>query len=122
MTTKNRQAKDVASQFAARVLRTVARIPPGVVCTYGDVATLAGRPAAARAVGRILARANQPGLPYHRVVAAGGALGGYGSGAAMKAALLGAEGMMVSRKRVLHFSTVRWKPRPRGNAAGDSPV
>ncbi|MEQ1858278.1 MAG: MGMT family protein, partial [Longimicrobiales bacterium] len=32
---------------------------------------------AARAVGNTMARADRPGLPYHRVIAAGGALGGY---------------------------------------------
>jgi O-6-methylguanine DNA methyltransferase len=94
--------------FARRVLRVVSRIPPGRVATYGDVARLAGRPRAARAVGRIMAAAAQPGLPYHRVIAAGGALGGYGSSVTLKAALLAAEGLVVGRRRVADFRAKRW--------------
>jgi O-6-methylguanine DNA methyltransferase len=94
--------------LARRVLRVVSRIPPGRVATYGDVARLAGRPHAARAVGRIMAAAAQPGLPYHRVIAAGGALGGYGSSIALKAALLAAEGLVVRRRRVADFRAKRW--------------
>ena len=62
----------------------------GRVTTYGDVARLAGRPGAARAVGNIMREARQPGLPYHRVIAAGGQLGGY-SDPSLKRALLTAE-------------------------------
>ena len=63
--------------FEKKVLTVVSRIPPGRVATYGDVARLAGKPRAARAVGNILREADRPGLPYHRVIAAGGRLGGY---------------------------------------------
>lgn len=88
----------------------VTRIPPGRVATYGDVARLAGRPGAARAVGNIMARAGRKGVPYHRVVAAGGALGGY-SDLAVKRALLAAEGHVVSRTRISRFDAVRWTGR-----------
>lgn len=76
--------------------------------TYGDVARLAGRPRAARLVGRLMATATAPGLPYHRVVGAGGALGGYGPGAAFKAAKLAEEGLVVRRGRIAGFATCRW--------------
>ncbi len=46
-----RRAKPDA--FSSRVLSVVRRIPPGRVATYGEVAALAGRPRAARAVGNI---------------------------------------------------------------------
>lgn len=85
----------------------VKRVPVGRVTTYGDVARLAGRPRAARAVGNILREAGQPGLPYHRVIAAGGQLGGYSS-LALKRALLAAEGLTVSPRRVRNFADVRW--------------
>jgi O-6-methylguanine DNA methyltransferase len=85
----------------------VKRIPVGRVTTYGEVARLAGRPGAARAVGNILREAHQPGLPYHRVVAAGGQLGGY-SNLALKRTLLAAEGLVVTSRRVRHFGDVRW--------------
>jgi O-6-methylguanine DNA methyltransferase len=86
----------------------LSRIPPGRVATYGDVARLAGRPGAARAVGNIMRAATAPQLPYHRVIAAGGRLGGYGGRESFKAALLVAEGVTVRRGRVLDFKRLRW--------------
>ena len=69
-----------------------AAFPPGRVATYGDVAAAAGKPRAARAVGNIMKGCRVPGVPCHRVVAAGGRLGGYGGSEGLKRALLGAEG------------------------------
>jgi methylated-DNA-protein-cysteine methyltransferase-like protein len=93
--------------FEKKVLTVVSRIPPGRVATYGDVARLAGQPRAARAVGNILRQADRPGLPYHRVIAAGGRLGGYTS-LALKRALLAAEGGTVTPGRVVGFARIRW--------------
>ncbi len=93
--------------FERRVLTVVSRIPAGRVATYGDVARLAGRPGAARAVGNILRQADRPGLPYHRVIAANGKLGGYSS-LALKRSLLAAEGVTVAPGRVVGFTRVRW--------------
>jgi methylated-DNA-protein-cysteine methyltransferase-like protein len=94
--------------FEKKVLLIVSRIPPGRVTTYGDVARLAGKPRAARAVGNIMRTADRPGLPYHRVVAAGGRLGGYSS-LSLKRSLLSAEGLTVAPGRVVGFSRVHWK-------------
>lgn len=94
--------------FERKVLLIVSRIPPGRVATYGDVARLAGKPRAARAVGNIMRSADRPGLPYHRVVAAGGRLGGYSS-LSLKRSLLSAEGLTVAPGRVVGFSRVHWK-------------
>jgi len=94
--------------FARRVLAILRRIPPGRVVTYGDVARMAGRPGAARAVGNIMRQADVPGLPYHRVIAAGGRVGGYAGAPGLKASLLSAEGLVVRRRRVLNFERVRW--------------
>ena len=94
--------------FVRRVLTVVSRIPAGRVATYGDVARLAGRPRAARAVGQIMSTAPTRGLPYHRVVAAGGALGGYGGNVQLKAALLKAEGLAVRGRRIQNFGRHRW--------------
>jgi O-6-methylguanine DNA methyltransferase len=99
------------SEFAARVLSVVRRIPPGHVATYGDVARLAGRPRACRAVGNIMRGCRRPDVPCHRVIAAGGRLGGYGGQEVMKRALLGAEGVTVSGSRVRELNRVRWRPR-----------
>jgi O-6-methylguanine DNA methyltransferase len=95
--------------FERRVLTLVSRIPIGRVTTYGDIARLAGRPGAARAVGNIMRQADRPGLPYHRVIAAGGALGGYSS-LPLKRSLLAAEGLTVTPRRVVGFAKIRWKP------------
>ena len=76
--------------------------------TYGTVARLAGKPRAARAVGNIMREAKIPGLPYHRVIAAGGALGGYGGEVGLKRSLLVAEGLSVSGRRVKQFDKVKW--------------
>lgn len=94
--------------FKKKVLTIVSRIPPGRVTTYGDVARMAGKPRAARAVGNIMRTADRPGLPYHRVIAAGGRLGGYSS-LSIKRSLLSAEGLTVSPGRVVGFSRVHWK-------------
>jgi len=86
----------------------VRRIPAGRVSTYGDIAALAGRPRAARAVGTLMRTLGLPDLPYHRVIAAGGRVGGYGGAPALKRALLRAEGVPLRRDRVLDFASRRW--------------
>jgi methylated-DNA-protein-cysteine methyltransferase-like protein len=53
-----------------KFLRVVARIPRGKVTTYGAIAYAAGFPGAARQVAWALHGSN--GLPWHRVVGAGG--------------------------------------------------
>ncbi|BCS34489.1 hypothetical protein TBR22_A37160 [Luteitalea sp. TBR-22] len=108
-----RQAPPAAvgdKSFAARVHDAVRAIPPGRVATYGDVAAAAGRPRAARAVGTLMANGTPRQLPAHRVVAAGGALGGYGGHESEKAALLRAEGIIVVGRRIRNFTAVRWEP------------
>src|SRR5436190_13659926 len=84
------------SLFTSRVLSVVRRIPPGRVATYGDVAAMAGQPRAARAVGNIMRDCRRPDVPCHRVIAAGGRLGGYGGNEGLKRALPAAEGLGVS--------------------------
>jgi O-6-methylguanine DNA methyltransferase len=94
--------------FEHRVLSVVRRIPPGRVATYGDVAALAGRAGAARAVGNIMRGCSEPGTPCHRVIAAGGRLGGYGGQEGLKRSLLVAEGVRVQGGRVRDFARVRF--------------
>ena len=96
-----------ATAFTKRVVAALRRIPPGRVATYGDVATMAGRPRAARAVGNLMRTLKIPGLPYYRVVAAGGRIGGYGGLPHMKAALLASEGLTVIRGRIRQFDRHR---------------
>jgi methylated-DNA-[protein]-cysteine S-methyltransferase len=97
--------------FASRVLAVVRRVPPGRIVTYADVAELAGRPRAWRAVGTIMRTCRDLGVPCHRVVAAGGRLGGYGGREDLKRALLEAEGVAVRGGRIRRFAAHRWRPR-----------
>jgi methylated-DNA-[protein]-cysteine S-methyltransferase len=96
--------------FADRVFDAVRAIPSGRVATYGDVAVAAGRPGAARAVGTLMANCGPRQLPAHRVVAAAGALGGYGGHESLKASLLRAEGLTVIGRRIRDFAAVRFTP------------
>ena len=101
----------VTSDFGRRVIALVRRIPPGRVATYGDLAALAGRPCAWRAVGNIMRDCHDPAVPCHRVVGAGGALGGYGGNLPLKRALLRADGLDVGVGRIRRFREVRWTAR-----------
>jgi O-6-methylguanine DNA methyltransferase len=96
--------------FSHRVISVVRRIPPGRVASYGEVARMAGRPRAARAVGNIMRGCGRIDVPCHRVIAAGGRLGGYGGSEALKRSLLVAEGIVVSGSRVRDLARVRWQP------------
>jgi methylated-DNA-[protein]-cysteine S-methyltransferase len=64
--------------FAKRVLTACRGIRFGQVVTYGQLAEMAGKPNAARAVGRVLAKNPLPLIiPCHRVACANGSLGGF---------------------------------------------
>lgn len=78
--------------FDRRVWGALLEIPYGGTATYGEIAHKIGAPRAARAVG--LANHRNPipiVVPCHRVVAAGGKLGGYGGGLDLKRKLLDVE-------------------------------
>jgi methylated-DNA-protein-cysteine methyltransferase-like protein len=63
----------VKDTFDDRVAAVLARLQPGEVVTYGEVAQEAGYPGAARAVGRLLATSDGD-LPWWRVVTVQGRL------------------------------------------------
>ena len=84
------------SPFHQEVLRATTRIPHGEVRTYAELASIVGRPRAARAVGTAMARNPVPLLvPCHRVVPTGGGVGNYGYGSDLKAKLLAGEGAVL---------------------------
>ncbi|MBV8205740.1 MAG: MGMT family protein [Acidobacteria bacterium] len=56
----------------SRMQAVIRRIPIGKVSTYGAVASAAGYPGAARQVVWALRAPGSRGLPWHRVVGAGG--------------------------------------------------
>jgi methylated-DNA-[protein]-cysteine S-methyltransferase len=77
--------------FDRRVYEIARTIPPGRTLTYGEIATRLGDIHEARRVGQALGRNPfAPIVPCHRVVAAGGKLGGFS-----------ANGSIVTKLRML---------------------
>ena len=76
------------------IWRVVSAIPKGCVATYGDIALAADTPCSARQVGWALRQAHPAqGLPWHRVVAAGGRIALQGPSSFEQRLRLEAEGV-----------------------------
>ncbi len=84
--------------FKERVFRVVKNIKPGKILTYGQVASLVGRPKSARAVGAVLKTNFDPDIPCHRVIGKS-SLGGYNRGINKKEELLKKEGFIWTKPR-----------------------
>jgi O-6-methylguanine DNA methyltransferase len=77
------------TDFQRRVLQACSQVKYGCTATYGDLATRAGSPLAARAVGQVMAQNRLAVvIPCHRIIGSGGRLVGYGYGLAVKEELL----------------------------------
>lgn len=101
---------EVEPDFRERVKAFVRQIPRGRVMTYGQLAALAGSPAAARIVGGI-AHFGDPDLPWQRVVnKQGGLASGYPGDRAGHKSALEAEGLAVSDDYKVHVSDLIWWP------------
>jgi methylated-DNA-[protein]-cysteine S-methyltransferase len=92
--------------FQRAVYQAVRALPSGRTATYGEIAALLGKPGASRAVGQALGR--NPFLvavPCHRVLAAGGAPGGFSApgGVITKQRLLSLEGVRLAIAHGLPF-------------------
>jgi len=61
----------MAADYASAIRSTILGIPRGKVSTYADVAEAAGFPGYHRQVAQVLNRSGH-GLPWHRVLGAGG--------------------------------------------------
>ncbi len=82
--------------FQRRVWNALSRVPHGRVLSYAELAGLADRPNAVRAVGAACGANPIPLIvPCHRVIRADGGLGGFGPGPAMKSHLLALEGVSL---------------------------
>ena len=80
--------------FIQRAWQALARVRRGQVISYGDLARQAGSARAVRAAGQACATNELPlFIPCHRVVGAGGRLGGFTGGLAWKRYLLAREGV-----------------------------
>ncbi len=63
-------AKSSGVKMRQKIVSTIRSIPRGKVSTYGAVAAAAGYPGYARQVAWVLGRSE--GLPWHRILGAGG--------------------------------------------------
>lgn len=94
------------------MLALVARIPPGRVMTYGQLALLAGRPGAARQAGYVLSGLmGSEELPWQRVINAQGRVSthklGFGE---LQERLLGAEGVAFDAAGRCDLAARQWWP------------
>ena len=88
-------------KFREKVYEIVKNIPPGKVLTYKEVAKLAGRPRAWRAVGNILNKNRDFKIPCHRVVRSDRKIGGYSRGKNQKIGLLKKEGIKIRGEKII---------------------
>jgi methylated-DNA-protein-cysteine methyltransferase-like protein len=88
----------LAENRGTKIRATIMNIPRGHVSTYGAIARAAGIPGGARLVVRTLGQSH--GLPWHRVVAAGGRIAIPGEGGLDQRFRLEMEGVKFSGKKV----------------------
>ena len=95
--------------FHQRVYALIARIPPGKVITYGEIAACLGSPGGGRTVGWAMRQCPE-GLPWYRVLNAQGrpALRP-GSGAELQRALLEAEGVVFDAHGRVDLARYGWE-------------
>jgi methylated-DNA-protein-cysteine methyltransferase related protein len=123
-----RRTDDGESMFA-RIRGAILKIPRGKVATYGEVALGAGFPGAARQV--VWALRQSHGLPWHRVLAAGGRIALSGEAGFEQRLRLEAEGVQFNGRRVnmnVHEFTFakelpasQYRVKPRLDRAGNKP-
>jgi methylated-DNA-protein-cysteine methyltransferase related protein len=93
-------------EMRLRIERVIRAIPRGKVSTYGGVARAAGFPGAARQVAAVLRRGF--GLPWQRVLGAGGAIKLRGDSAVEQRLRLESEGVRFRGRRV-DMKVCEWK-------------
>jgi methylated-DNA-[protein]-cysteine S-methyltransferase len=106
---------DGVPQFHQSVYALARTIPSGATLSYGEIAARLGNPAAAREVGEALGQNPFPLIvPCHRVLAAGGKVGGFSAagGVTTKLRLLDIEGAQVGDIPTL-FDSLPLATRPR---------
>jgi alkylated DNA nucleotide flippase Atl1 len=84
-------ATELTSVRERQLLELIRRVPEGHVTTYGDLS-----PGAPRFAGQVLARCDDPGVPWQRIVRADGSL----AKGERQRRLLEAEGVQFKRSRV----------------------
>lgn len=89
---------DKSGVIRLRIERAIRAIPRGKVSTYGAIARAAGLPGGARLVARVLRRSY--GLPWQRVLGAGGQIKLTGDSAIEQRLRLEAEGVRFRGRKV----------------------
>jgi|SRR5580765_4453424 len=106
---KPRKLKNDNGAMLLRIERVIRSIPRGKVSTYGGIARAAGLPGRARMVARVLKRSF--GLPWQRVLGAGGAIKLMGDSAIEQRLRLESEGVRF-RGRKVDMKAHEWKVLP----------
>ena len=109
---------DKAGVTRLRIEQSIRGIPRGKVSTYGGVARVAGFPGAARQVAAVLRRGF--GLPWQRVLGAGGEIKLRGDSAIEQRLRLESEGVRFRGRRV-DLKAHQWKPA-QSKKAGNRPT
>jgi len=102
-------------EFHQKVYAVARTIPVGATLSYGEIAARLGDRGAAREVGEAMGQNPFPIIvPCHRVLAAGGKVGGFSAagGVTTKLRLLGIEGAQVGEAPTL-FDSLPLRARPR---------
>src|SRR5579864_9845764 len=95
-----------------KVYRAVKKIPRGRVTTYGEIAKMLRLPGGARVVGYAMAACpSGHGIPWHRVVGAGGRLLLREPNVSLQRKLLESEGVAVVERRIQGFASKQWRPK-----------
>lgn len=92
------ESTGAAQQNAQKIRAAIMKVPRGKVSTYGAIACAAGLPRGARLVVRVLRQTH--GLPWHRIVAAGGRIATPGEHALDQRFRLEMEGVKFSGRKV----------------------
>ncbi len=90
--------KFITDNFKEKIFEAVKKIPKGKTKTYKEIAIMAGKPKAWRAVGNILNKNFNPEIPCHRVICSDGEIGGYNRGGSKRKKFLLRQERTIPRK------------------------
>lgn len=98
--------------FYQRVIAIIKNIPEGKVATYGQIATYAGNPRAARQVSYILhSSSEKEDLPWHRVINSKGSISlKPGHGYELQKQMLKKEGITFKENDCIDLKRFLWIP------------
>lgn len=98
--------------FTERVVRLIRSIPRGRVASYGQIAALAGFPAASRQVVRLLhSLSGKEHLPWHRVINSRGTISLTGQDYELQRGLLEDEGIEFGLGDRINLKRFLWRPK-----------